>query len=299
MGMRTGLIRFNVRERGRRFRGQERNFDTTALAELVNGGEVQERVKNGDLVGYYGHWPRVKFGMEPTEGAVVAGRQVNLEPAIRTVSLRAHPDGTIEHEAEFLDTAPGRLAQRLYQSKTGGFSSAINAPRRGSIQVPTSFHGFDYVIEPNFTTNRGYVLDAAGNRIEPDGMDEESQAVLDEVAQYAEIVQATTAMFDRVQGDYDRLAEVVTDLQAENNELRGMLAKAPKEPEPAKSTPEPTREEVLDSARQMGKKPEHTPFARAEEFMHGKLAAYEPVEEKRTDEPVTAADKYISRRFGR
>jgi hypothetical protein len=67
--MRTGIIKFNVTQRGRKFRGGDRNFDPVALAELVNGGDVQERVKNRDMRGYFGHLVRTKFGMEPPETA--------------------------------------------------------------------------------------------------------------------------------------------------------------------------------------------------------------------------------------
>lgn len=319
MGMKTEIIRFNVRERGRRFRGQDRNFDTAALASLINGGEVQERVKNGDLLGYYGHWPRVKFGMDVQEGAMVGGKPVHLEPAIRTTSIKAYPDGTIEHQAEFLDTAPGRLAQRLYQSKTGGFSSAINAPRRGSMQVPNGFFGFDYVLEPNFTGNRGYALDSAGNRIELDDLDEAEAEVLDAVEEYTGMVLATTAMLDRVQADYDRQAEVVLVLQEENVEYQSQIANlqaqldSAKEqiakgmavppallPAPEPVEREPTQAEVLDDARVRGVPVSESRFAGADAFVNPRtpLADFEKGEDDRKAEKPTAADRYIARVFG-
>lgn len=318
MGMKTELIRFNVRERGRRFRGQDRNFDTAALAALINGGEVQERVKNGDLLGYYGHWPRVKFGMDVQEGAMVGGKPVHLEPAIRTTSIKAYPDGTIEHQAEFLDTAPGRLAERLYKSKTGGFSSAINAPRRGSMQVPNGFFGFDYVLEPNFTGNRGYALDSAGNRIELEGLDEADAEVLDAVEEYTGMVLATTAMLDRVQADYDRQAEVVLVLQQENVEYESEIARLqaaldsakeqiakamavpPAAAEQDAGEPVPTQVEVLDDARSRGIPVSRSRFAGAEAFLSDKtkLAGFEKSEDDREDEKPTAADRYFARAFG-
>lgn len=217
--MRTGIIKFNVKERGRQHRGQPRNFDTAALARVVNGAEVQERVKHRDLVGYFGHWPRVVFGMNPGEGGMYQGKQVTLEPALVTTSLRALDDGTIEHEAEFLDTAPGRTAKRLFSSKAGGFSSAIACRELAGRDVPIQFGGFDYVMEPNFSTNRGYTLD---------GVAEDVDLVLDDAVRESQAtLKVLDGLYSTLQADYDRQAQVMERLIAENAELVGMLAKYP------------------------------------------------------------------------
>lgn len=216
--MKTGRITFNVRERGRQYRGQDRNFDTVALAQLINGPETQERVKNRDLVGYFGHWPRVVFGLTPGEGGILDGKQVTLEPALVTTHLRAMPDGTIEHEAEFLDTAPGRTSRRLFASKAGGFSSAINVREFGGKDMPIGFHGFDYVMEPNFTTNRGYALD---------GVFETEGVVLDSaMRETAAAIRVLDGIYNELQQAHERQAEVINRLAAENAELVDMVARA-------------------------------------------------------------------------
>lgn len=228
--LKTEVITFNVKDRGRKHRGADRNFDTVALANLINGGAVQERVKNGDLHGYYGHWPREKFGMQPPEGAVVDGRQVEITPALVTTMLQADPDGTIRHQARFLDTPAGQLAARLYKSKTGGFSSAINSRRVGGVSVPTGFFGFDYVLEPNFATNRGY-------QITLDGVREDDEAALfDAVEDYNQQIIATNALFDSIQTQFDAVTDLNAQLMAtnqrlteENEALVSMLARSKSE----------------------------------------------------------------------
>lgn len=219
--MRTGTITYNVRERGRQHRGAERNFDTVTLARLINSGSVQERVKNRDMHGYYGHWPRLIFGMNPVEGGIHEGRQVTLEPALTMLSVSASDDGTITYEVEFNANPPGRVAHRLWQSKRGGFSSAIDAVERNGVHVPIAFYGVDYVYEPNYTTNRGYVLDSVAAVEEGDRV-----ALLDCVA--AEM-QAAVADMDRdhgaLQSVIEQQAQTLVRLQTENNELLGMLAK--------------------------------------------------------------------------
>lgn len=279
MGSRTGIIKFNVLERGRKHRGQDRAFDTAALASLVNGGAVQERVKHGDMLGYYGHWPRIKFGMNPVEGGIVDGRQVPLEPAIRTVYLKAHPDGTIEHEGEFLDTQSGKLAERLYRSKAGGFSSAIDVKSVGSKQMPRDFYGFDYVLEPNFTHNRGY-------SVALDGVSDAGMAVFDEVAEYNELLGSTNRILDQIQSDYDLLAQTAARLELENVELMSMLVKSTGK-----------TDVVLDGLTAVVFGTRESKFDSADSFLQvDKLPKFEEPEAE--PEKVNAADTHLARRFG-
>ena len=189
MGLKTGRISYSLRDRGRVFRGTPRSFDTAAIARAINSGETQERVKNRDMHGYFGHWPRVKFGLNPQEGGLANGKPVTLEPALVTTFLSAKDDGTVEHEVEFLDTAPGRAASRMFQSKVGGFSSAIDTKS-------PQFFGFDFVTEPNFTTNRGYAFD---------GVEDDSEVVLDDAAEYEKDMSDLVATLDGVQSEVEAL----------------------------------------------------------------------------------------------
>lgn len=154
MGEKTGKIKYNLRDRGFRAFGNPRNFNIPLVNQIVNSEAVQEGIRARSLVGFYGHWPRVKFGAIAAEGGMDGKNQVNVEPAVVTVFAKAYQDGTIEHEQEFLDTDAGQKALKAYKSRVGGFSSVINEPRR-------IFAGMDYVFAPNYRDNRGYVLDSA------------------------------------------------------------------------------------------------------------------------------------------
>jgi hypothetical protein len=149
------LIKYNLRERGRQYRGQERNFNIKAICDSINSPATQERVRTRAMLGYFGHKMRLLSGMEPAESVVIGGKYNEVEPAIVTTHLKAYPDGTIEHQTEFLDTEPGRKAARMYASRVGGFSSAIDERK-------PEFYGFDWVHDPNYSTNRPYALDSAG-----------------------------------------------------------------------------------------------------------------------------------------
>ncbi|MCM1128964.1 MAG: hypothetical protein NC211_03670 [Alistipes senegalensis] len=205
--MQTKVIKYNLKERGREYRGKERHFNIKAICDAINGPECQERVKSRDMLGYYGHWPRVKFGMNPAEGGLEKGRPAIAEPALVTTYLKAYPDGTIEHQAEFLNNDPGNVAAKLYAGRVGGFSSAIT-------QTPPCFYGFDYVLEPNYSTNRGYTLDDV-NSMTPEDI---------EAAIYGEQMQGVLRLLDSATAERDRANEVIEHLKAENEQLISALA---------------------------------------------------------------------------
>jgi hypothetical protein len=214
----TDPITYNVHERGRKHRGQDRRFDTVALARLINSASVQEQVKHGDMMGYFGHWVREKFGMTPKEGAIVDGKAVALPASIRTVELSATDDGMITHRTEFFDTEAGIAAKALYDSKAGGFSSAITPVMGTSPTIPKVFHGFDYVYEPNYSTNRGHkvILDAIGPDV---------AIVLDAVmAQAAMEQQEMGALFDSLHGQHLTMLGAYEAVIKENEWLIARLA---------------------------------------------------------------------------
>lgn len=217
----TDPITFNVRDRGRTARGKDRNFDTVALAKLINSPAVQEKVKHGDMVGYYGHWPRLKFGMDPSEGGIVDGKVVHIDPAIRTVELSAKPDGTITHRTEFLNTPGGVVAKALYLSKAGGFSSAIVTAPNTNPALPTAFEGFDYVKEPNFTFNRGHKL-TLDSVSEDDGLLVMLDNVVDDYAGGSVVL---AQLFDSVHTQLQQALAALERSTMENESLVNMLAK--------------------------------------------------------------------------
>lgn len=151
--MKTDVITYNLTERGRKYRGQDRDYSTPeklpALVAEINSGALQEKVKFRDMYGYYGHDIRRLFGLIPPECAFVDGKKFLIEPDLVTLRLKAYKDGTVEHQEEFTQSEGGEKAWGLYKQKLGGFSSAIN-------ERVSAFHGFDYVFEPNFTNNRGH-----------------------------------------------------------------------------------------------------------------------------------------------
>lgn len=207
--LKTSVISYNLKERGRHYRGRDRHYDIAAIVRAINSPECQEKVHNRDMLGFYGHWPRVKFGLDPVEGALEKGKPALVEPALVTTFLEASPDGTVRHQAEFLETDSGKIAQKLFESKTGGFSSAIDERR-------PAFYGFDYVLEPNYTTNRGYTLDSVNDMSDQDV----------EAAIYGEQLRGMLTVLDSVTREREAAAVTIEHLREENEQLMSMLMQA-------------------------------------------------------------------------
>jgi hypothetical protein len=210
------LITYNLKDRGRQFRGQERNFNIKALCDSINGGATQERVKSRGMLGYFGHLPRKLAGLEPVESLVVGGKYNEIEHAIVTTHLKAFPDGTIEHQTEFLDSEPGERSARYYNQKIGGFSSAID-------QGKNEFFGFDYVIDPNYLTNRGFTLDSVGLAF--DSVDGDAPT-LDQVveAMLKEEGESLLAIIEQRNAQIAQMAQALDSATIDNEQLLSILA---------------------------------------------------------------------------
>lgn len=212
----TPKITYSLKDRGRKHTGQPRNYNIRALFDYINSPECQETVESRGMTGYYGHWPRIRFGMHPSEGGLDSGKPVPVEPAFVTTHLSMTMDGVIEHVAEFLDTASGKLAEKLFfDNQVGGFSSAIDEDAR-------KFFGFDYVIQPNYLQNsfRGVTLDDAmgGNT---------GDLTYDDVyaAEQQEYFQTIESLLDSAAAERALSNETIERLKEENDKLLSYLAR--------------------------------------------------------------------------
>lgn len=150
----TKTLTYNLNDRGRLYGGQDRsNVDMKAMINKINSPEIQEQVDAGFLNGFCGHQIRQRWGMIPPESVEIDGKIIYLEPALRTVSIKAFDDATVEHRQEFFENVAGEHVYRQYKAKVGGFSTAVNYFIDGSILRPNVFGGIDYVFSPNYVDN--------------------------------------------------------------------------------------------------------------------------------------------------
>ncbi len=271
--METPLITYNLTDRERSYTGNERNFNLKQIAKVINSPETQERVRLRDMLGYYGHWARTRFGMYPNEGDAVQ----QIEPAIVTTFLEADDDGTIRHKAEFLGTKAGRIAEQLFKSRTGGFSSAID-------EAKPAFFGFDYVLAPNFSSNRGYEL-----ALDSVGKHELRAVTLDDMiaAESNEQVDDLLSTITNLNAANTLALDSLNRMMEENEELLSMLALLHNE--------KSKKESVLDSAGQAAFSTSKLPAQRIFDDINHFKTAHLP----RFAEPKAEINSATSRFFNR
>lgn len=152
----TKKITYSLTNRGYQHNGQNRDdLDIRATINLIRSPQVQELVNKGGVLGFYGHQIRELLGLNPPETAVIDGKEIRIEPAIKTTLLEVDDDGNVTHQQQFFENEAGEHAFRQYKAGIGGFSSAFYSPYQNGKRVPQSFHGFDFVLRPNYDSNRG------------------------------------------------------------------------------------------------------------------------------------------------
>lgn len=149
-----------------------RNYLLSAISATINSPEVQERIKLGEMFGYYGHTNRALYHKETGSldlpdvcYVTIDGKPVMLNnvPSNRTLEISINDDGIIEHTQEILDTEPGHIVDGMERSNAGGWSWATGGSD-AAISKVSSLHGFDYVTTPNYFSliRRAAMLESTG-----------------------------------------------------------------------------------------------------------------------------------------
>ncbi|WFQ78102.1 hypothetical protein PXH59_00195 (plasmid) [Xenorhabdus sp. SF857] len=172
---------FNIFDTGRKYTGKQRGYVLDNVKSVLNSPEVQEKLRLRELVGYVSH------GLREMSGKLTLGETlpvklpngqmtvVNALPSNVTIELSIDDEGNLSHTQEVLDNDEGRKLLGLHNSRIGGFSWACGGAKLGGNTLINSFCGFDYVHNPLFATNRGYILDSAEEEFD-------RQTVLDNLA---------------------------------------------------------------------------------------------------------------------
>ena len=164
-------VTFNIFDRGgRSLTGVDRGYLLDNVTNVINSNFARERVRVRDAVGYIGHNIRNIVGMDPPEKSVVTvnGAAVSVEAIPSNVTLLNEIDkkGNVRHIQRVLDNEEGKKLIGMNNSKLGGFSWACDpAGKVGGRQLISKFYGWDYVRNPNYLGNRGYVLDSAADSL--------------------------------------------------------------------------------------------------------------------------------------
>lgn len=163
--------RFNIFQEGRKYTGHHRKYMLDSAIASCYDPKTREKIALRESVGFFGHGRREMAGkvrireveaIKLPSGATVITENV---PACVTIGFDIDKDGNVVHRQEILDTAAGKVVSALNKSRVGGFSWACGGADGGAAGLTrlTSFEGFDYVIDPGFSANRGYVMENSGD----------------------------------------------------------------------------------------------------------------------------------------
>lgn len=163
---------FNLFNEGRTYSGHHRKYILESAITTCYAPATRERMQLREAFGYFGHGRREIAGRlalpEVCPVKLPDGTTVIMEniPSNVTTSFEVMKDGTVKHSQQILESnEPGRVVSALNKDKVGGFSWAcggVNGGAMGATRV-ADFHGFDYVMNPGFASNRGYILESAGS----------------------------------------------------------------------------------------------------------------------------------------
>jgi hypothetical protein len=148
---------FNLKDHGRSD-GNGRGYLVNSVRKLIDSVQFKERLKLGELYGYFGHNLRQLTGkMDLDEVSVIQykGKPVVIEtvPSNRTIHFDVNDEGIVTHTQEILDTPSGRAVKAMRDAGVGGWSWAVMGVPTALGAIARSFHGFDFVKHPSYIDN--------------------------------------------------------------------------------------------------------------------------------------------------
>ena len=161
---------FNLFQEGRKYTGHHRKYIMESAHATCYAPETREGLGLREKLGYLGHGRRELSRSlslpEVTAVKLPDGSSIIMEnvPSNVTTSFEVNnKTGVVTHTQEILETAPGKVVDGLDTSRVGGFSWACGGSDGGASGATriSTFHGFDYVMNPGFSANRGYILESA------------------------------------------------------------------------------------------------------------------------------------------
>ena len=250
MANETIKIKFSLLDEGRKYTGHHRKYILESARSVCYAPETREGIQLREKFGFLGHGRRMLAGkLQLGETELVKlpnGQSILLEniPSNVTTFFEVSQNGDVEHHQELLlENDPGKTVFGLHKSKVGGFSWACGGADGGAMGATkiNSFEGFDYVLNPGFSANRGYILENADaatrdmilENIGQLGVADPQQrleswissvqfyaAELEDRLNQAGIYEAAMQeQFEKQQADASVLAENIARIQSENDQM--------------------------------------------------------------------------------
>ncbi|MBF0121163.1 MAG: hypothetical protein HQK79_20210 [Desulfobacterales bacterium] len=168
----TIKCKFNIFKEGRKYTGHHRNYILESAIKVCYDPKTREGIGLREKLGFLGHGRRQiakKLALTEVETVKLPdGTTIITEniPSNVTTYFEISKDGVVEHHQEILSTNPGKIVSALNSSQVGGWSWACDGYDGGAFGLTnvTAFEGFDYVYNPGFVENKGYILESADDK---------------------------------------------------------------------------------------------------------------------------------------
>lgn len=237
---------FSLLDTQRKYTGTHRKYIIENARNICYSPVTREKISKREAYGFYGHGRRVLCGrpsLEVQEVDVITlpdGKQAMVSniPSNVTIKFEIDESGTVTHSQEILDTETGRIVDGLNASKVGGFSWACPGKDGGTktATLLTGFSGFDYVLSPGFSANRGYILEAANRNMVLEsvsaiiGDDKRAEQLVagwqfegDNLADLEDAVFESRNQYYELKGQNEALETKLATLEAQNNSAQDAL----------------------------------------------------------------------------
>lgn len=228
---------FSLLNEGRKYTGNHRKYLIENAREICYNPVTREKINLREAYGYYGHGRRIiagKMNIGEVEAITLpdgSSAIISNIPSNLTIDFDVTDDGQVNHTQEILDTETGKIVASLHNSKVGGFSWAcpgVDAGAKGVSHL-SGFSGFDYVLNPGFAHNRGYILESADSSAQQMILESVS-AVLHDDAKAEKLVRGWTQDYytriTQLEDQIFRLEAQSADLAAEHKSMRSLITEA-------------------------------------------------------------------------
>lgn len=240
---------FSLLDTQRKYTGTHRKYIIENARNICYSPVTREKISKREAYGFYGHGRRILCGrpsLEVQEVDVITlpdGKQAMVSNIPSNVTIRFEIDesGMVTHSQEILDTETGRIVEGLNASKVGGFSWACPGKDGGTktATLLTGFSGFDYVLSPGFSSNRGYILEAANRDMVLEsvsaiiGDDKRAEQLVagwqfegNSLADLEDAIFESRNQYYELKGQNEELATKIASLEAQNISAHGALQAA-------------------------------------------------------------------------
>lgn len=237
---------FSLLDTQRKYTGTHRKYIIENARNICYSPVTREKISKREAYGFYGHGRRVLCGrpsLEVQEVDVITlpdGKQAMVSniPSNVTIKFEIDESGVVTHTQEILDTETGRIVDGLHASKVGGFSWACPGKDGGTktATLLTGFSGFDYVLSPGFSANRGYILEAANRNMVLEsvsaiiGDDKRAEQLVagwqfegDNLAELEDAIFESRNQYYELKGQNEVLETKIATLEAQNNSAQDAL----------------------------------------------------------------------------